>query len=674
MSKKISIEFKVNSKNFLPEYSVRALFFIISLFLIKINYTPSDTSSSYIIAFLFIVLNFTISLLTIYGTGRRKESIVSFVKMRLKSSKDYDEFEFYKKTDFSSFYIFSFINSILFSGTIVFIFHTLELISPSSDDFFYPTIIFLVTPMYFFILKKYRYNFISSNINSVYVEGKKISENKLAEFISFLFKKNETDSELYYLNDGFIYDLEEKANVYKLRVETLLIEAVFIGALTFGTFVQLTSPESINSFDSIKAIEKKLGSESDSFLVQQQINYKKNIVEIIYNDSNYVVNPMVSKNLNKLVDVLRNQYVSYNSKRKTEIQNSSGGFFTRWAKERQQTIFSWFYKHYGNDFQPSAASCGISPIFDLKVDKLKAKDLNYATQELEEKRDSLKSKVDREGLKRILDLPNLDRSDSLYKNNLNLIFKLVLLKDQLRLIEYQKNNEINNNPYLLTDNKIFNSLQILHFHDNENFSKFYNVTKLNWDELEYFFFISIGSIICSVLYISVLILRFPIILSIERLFAEIKKALMWNQREESMLVNYYEYKIKNVESKNIEFDFEEDLHNEHPILLKFNEKRKRYTDNLQIQLAQCELLSCKIQTNIQIVTFLRNLGLYTFFVVVLISTMMIDPRFTIFLAVILIYTILGSSFMQEGSSIKRFWRKITHPSSYFKSENNLKDY
>ena len=674
MSKKISIEFKVNSKNFLPEYSVRALFFIISLFLIKINYTPSDTSSSYIIAFLFIVLNFTISLLTIYGTGRRKESIVSFVKMRLKSSKDYDEFEFYKKTDFSSFYIFSFINSILFSGTIVFIFHTLELISPLSDDFFYPTIIFLVTPIYFFILKKYRYNFISSNINSVYVEGKKISKNKLAEFISFLFKKNETDSELYYLNDGFIYDLEEKANVYKLRVETLLIEAVFIGALTFGTFVQLTSPESINSFDSIKAIEKKLGSESDSFLVQQQINYRKNITEIIYNDSDFHVSHMVTKNLNKLVDELRNQYVIYNSKKKTEIQNSSGGFFTRWAKERQQTIFSWFYKHYGNDFQPSSASCGISPIFDLKVDKLKAEDLNYATQELEEKRDSLKSKVDREGLKRILDLPNLDRNDTSYKNKMNLIFNLVLLKDQLRLIEYQKNNEINNNPYLLTDNKVFNSLQILHFHDSENFSKFYNVTKLNWDELEYFFFISIGSIICSVLYISVLILRFPIILSIVRLFAEIKKALMWNQREESMLVNYYEYKIKNVESKNIEFDFEEDLHNEHPILLKFNEKRKRYTDNLQIQLAQCELLSCKIQTNIQIVTFLRNLGLYTFFVVVLISTMMIDPRFTIFLAVILIYTILGSSFMQEGSSIKRFWRKITHPSSYFKSENNLKDY
>lgn len=674
MSKKISIEFKVNSKNFLPEYSVRALFFIISLFLIKINYTPSDTSSSYIIAFLFIVLNFTISLLTIYGTGRRKESIVSFVKMRLKSSKDYDEFEFYKKTDFSSFYIFSFINSILFSGTIVFIFHTLELISPLSDDFFYPTIIFLVTPIYFFILKKYRYNFISSNINSVYVEGKKISKNKLAEFISFLFKKNETDSELYYLNDGFIYDLEEKANVYKLRVETLLIEAVFIGALTFGTFVQLTSPESINSFDSIKAIEKKLGSESDSFLVQQQINYRKNITEIIYNDSDFHVSHMVTKNLNKLVDELRNQYVIYNSKKKTEIQNSSGGFFTRWAKERQQTIFSWFYKHYGNDFQPSSASCGISPIFDLKVDKLKAEDLNYATQELEEKRDSLKSKVDREGLKRMLDLPNLDRNDTSYKNKMNLIFNLVLLKDQLRLIEYQKNNEINNNPYLLTDNKVFNSLQILHFHDSENFSKFYNVTKLNWDELEYFFFISIGSIICSVLYISVLILRFPIILSIERLFAEIKKALMWNQREESMLVNYYEYKIKNVESKNIEFDFEEDLHNEHPILLKFNEKRKRYTDNLQIQLAQCELLSCKIQTNIQIVTFLRNLGLYTFFVVVLISTMMIDPRFTIFLAVILIYTILGSSFMQEGSSIKRFWRKITHPSSYFKSENNLKDY
>ena len=250
MSKNLSIEFKVNSKNYYPEYTVRLL--LIFIFLYFNNNRNSDSENSYILGILFILLNISISTLTLYGTSRRKKTVLSFLKMRLKSLNEFDDFEISPSTDFSNFYIFSLINSILFSGSIATIFYFLNLISISQDSFFYPILIFIVTPLFFIIQRKFRYHFISSNIENIYVDGKKLNTNELADFNEFLFKKNESESELYYLNDGYIYDLEEKANVYKLRVETLLIEAVFIGALTFGTFVQLTSPESITSFDSIQ--------------------------------------------------------------------------------------------------------------------------------------------------------------------------------------------------------------------------------------------------------------------------------------------------------------------------------------------------------------------------------------------------------------------------------------
>jgi hypothetical protein len=64
--------------------------------------------------------------------------------------------------------------------------------------------------------------------------------------------------------------------------------------------------------------------------------------------------------------------------------------------------------------------------------------------------------------------------------------------------------------------------------------------KSSWDEQEFIFLIAIGSIICSVFYISVLIKRYPIIISIEKLIAEINKAKMWNNREENLHNNKIE--------------------------------------------------------------------------------------------------------------------------------------
>jgi hypothetical protein len=80
---------------------------------------------------------------------------------------------------------------------------------------------------------------------------------------------------------------------------------------------------------------------------------------------------------------------------------------------------------------------------------------------------------------------------------------------------------------------------------------------------------------------------------------------------------------------------------------------------LQIQLAKCSQIGTKIETNIQVATFVRSIGLYTFFTVLLIGTMMLDPKFTFVLSFILIYAMVGSAFMQEGSNVRTVWQQFT---------------
>jgi hypothetical protein len=683
MKKSLSIEFKINNKNFIPEFLVRFLLLLITLFYFKNQSESISIESSYIIGSLFIVLNFTISLLTLFGTSRRKETIVSFIKMRLNTDNEYEEFSVFSSSDLRKFYFISFINLLFFWGLTFYFFNILNL-----NEFINNIIVISTLPIYIFIIYKYKNSFISSEICAVYLDSKKISLAETEKIKNFIFGKSDEKTSHFYLNDGLIHDLEEKASIFKIRVETLLIESVFIGALTFGTFVQLTSPESVSSFNNIKNKENRIAEdiENGSFISNQHKKYKDSIVKLVYGEKKFrqnKLNPVASKNIDKLIDKFKNNYeYSHSSK------GQSYGFLTNWAKERQQTIFSWFYK-----IGEKNSLNGIYEVLDLDAKKIDSTQLNkyekntksyydFICQDLREYKDSLITVFNHEKEKMLPELLKQDfiNTDTLNANNLENLSKIIRVIDQIYLIEKMEINESDIcNPYFkMTDFKFHKYLTILHYYDFDKFNKFYNVSKNEWDEAEYYFFISIGSVICSVLYISVLILRFPIILNIERLVSELKKATMWNEREEKMLANFYEYKIKNIDSKidNISqtLEIDEQLLLQFPVLNSFNEKRKYYTEKLQIQLSKCEIISCNIQTNVQVVAFLRGLGLYTFFGVVLISTMMIDFRFTIFLGIILVYTIFGASFMQEGSNFKKFWRRIFHPSSYYKDENNLKNY
>jgi hypothetical protein len=158
---------------------------------------------------------------------------------------------------------------------------------------------------------------------------------------------------------------------------------------------------------------------------------------------------------------------------------------------------------------------------------------------------------------------NLAQIDSLCRNNPNLIKYLLRQFDQSQLIKLSGDN-----PYEALPASRLKILEILKRYDEKKHDKYLNITKKYWNEQEYLFLIAVGSIICSVLYISVLISRLPIIVRIENLFSELKKAKMWNKREEDSLAN------------SIRAEYEET-----PIIMeKFQKRREVYTEKLQVQL------------------------------------------------------------------------------------------
>ena len=179
--------------------------------------------------------------------------------------------------------------------------------------------------------------------------------------------------------------------------------------------------------------------------------------------------------------------------------------------------------------------------------------------------------------------------------------------------------------------------------------RYKSIIKSTWDEQEFLFLIAIGSILCSVCFIAVLLKRFPIIVGIENFASEISKANVWNSREE------------HIQLKKIEFDIESKLveaSSNQVVIGKYEERRDEYTERLQSQLAICELQANRLETNIKTISILRTFGLFIFYFVLSISTLMIDYVVSVFLFVILTYSIFGAQIMNDESIFYWMFSKI----------------
>ncbi len=463
----VVLELDQNLKSFTAEILFKVLLVILAVVVLKpddlINFNIGiyDIHSGVFIPFLIVSLNLSLTLLTIFSTGRRRKSIYDFYQTKIISHKKYGLAKVSFKSDFKTSPIrfvmmlgaasFTIVNFLcLYKGN--------ERIGDVFQAILNISIIFFSFAGYYALMWTYKENWISKQILKIYVNKKKLDKAEQKDLSEFLLHYEEDDN-IQYINDNIILDCEKHANVFKQRLDTLLLEAVFLGALAFGTFVQITSPESMEQFGP---------------------------------------------------------------------HSKSKGHFKEWVDER------WA----------------------------------FITQ----------------------DFTNLNKENE-RKKNLN-----------------QKSRS------------------------------------REWTEQEYYFIIALGSLVCAVLYISVLLKRFPIIKAIENLFSEIKSAQVWNRREEDMIFQ----------------EIKADIGNSPDVIKnKLSAKKEYYTNRLQEKLAYCQLLKNRIETSLKIISTIRTIGLYCFFFVLLTGTSMISPNLTIIFVFILAYALIGSIFMQEEGRARRYWEKFT---------------
>ncbi|MFM7683895.1 MAG: hypothetical protein ACKO7P_14310, partial [Bacteroidota bacterium] len=410
----------------------------------------------------------------------------------------------------------------------------------------------------------------------------------------------------HYLNDMWLISYRRKLSEYRQRVDTLLIEAVFIGTLTFATFVQLTSPESISSLPLIQKTE-------DDYHHVNKLNdtslSKREFLNM------YCAYPGRS-NTDQLYHFFdtcfpSSGYIKINPKR------STNGYFKNWVINRKLTIFKAYYLGRNDK----------KWLFQHISDK----NNNYELNEIEAA--SLKKFIKLWKQKKVNKITNLD-----YQN---------ISKD---LIFWKLAHQIDSIPIESLKGKRIREIEILSArYSTIGGERYKSIVKSAWDEQEYLFLIAIGSILCSVSFIAVLLKRFPIIVGIENFASEINKASVWNNREE------------HIQLKKIEFDIESKLMESTTnkvVIDKYDERRDEYTERLQSQLAICELQANRLETNIKTISILRTFGLFIFYFVLSISTLMIDYVISVFLFVILTYSIFGAQIMNDESIFYWIFSKI----------------
>jgi len=172
----------------------------------------------------------------------------------------------------------------------------------------------------------------------------------------------------------------------------------------------------------------------------------------------------------------------------------------------------------------------------------------------------------------------------------------------------------------------------------EMLTYFNNVNKI-------YFLIAAGSIICSVFYIAVLLKRYPIIRNIEILSSGLDRAKVWNDREEKIL-------IMELENSELKSDSEK--------MKMLKSKRIYYSDRIQFELANCEKYRIEIETKFKLISMIRLVGLYIFFLVLFISSRIIHPDLCFILLVIFLYAIVTAKLIDYQYS------------SFFKSNRFVK--
>ena len=189
-----------------------------------------------------LFLNFSFLLVTTYYLKRRFKGIQTYLHSRLIAFPDFRQSLESKNKLF--IYPEKSINKIKYSLFYSFIFVLLSC-SPIficiSQLFVIKFVaVFFAAVISFYFAWRYSAIFLKRDVSSVSIHGEKLNNRKLKQIKDYLnIEDFINDSSLHFKNDMFILKLDKDFNIYKEKLETFLLESVFLGALTFTTFIQI---------------------------------------------------------------------------------------------------------------------------------------------------------------------------------------------------------------------------------------------------------------------------------------------------------------------------------------------------------------------------------------------------------------------------------------------------
>lgn len=173
---------------------------------------------------------------------------------------------------------------------------------------------------------------------------------------------------------------------------------------------------------------------------------------------------------------------------------------------------------------------------------------------------------------------------------------------------------------------------------------------LTFNEKELLSLIILGSLLSSVFYVVLLLKRFAILKSIEFAQLKIELANSWNAREE--------YHVVNIDESNI--------------------NAMKFTEQIQIELSNANKICSEIYSNLNILTFMRLLGLGSFFFVLLVSAKLLHPDIFLIVLIITIYGIiitllLNKTHLELRGIIPKRWSVLLSKSKNFQHTLSKKE-
>jgi hypothetical protein len=233
----------------IPDLILRILIFAYALFYLK--------ERDLLDQFFVIAANLLLVLLTVYMAKRRKIALTSFLRMRLLSYKSvpddnseiqYEEPNIYIRTSVitDNAYLLAFFVLIpVLAGCSAFGILFCRTCENSISEFVVILITLIMIVFNSVLLHANQHQFISRKLLTVKLNGTKYKVSEKEEMIGFLNRKLSfrKPMKLYEMNDFLIIDCQKKIEIYKNRLESLSFESVFLGALSFASFIQISSQE-----------------------------------------------------------------------------------------------------------------------------------------------------------------------------------------------------------------------------------------------------------------------------------------------------------------------------------------------------------------------------------------------------------------------------------------------